>query len=291
MTDLFDTYDEYFRRLSLWNPSNIKINNEYNVDTLKNIFNCIDLTSLNTDDSKNKIKIFCNKVKDFQIYFPDMPNVAAVCVYPVFTDVINKALGDCKVQKAVVSAGFPSSQTFWEAKIAETKQSLFFGANEVDIVIPVGEFLEKNYDFTFLEISTIKKCTIDAKLKVILETGILNSTENIWKASLIAMDAGADFIKTSTGKLNISATPDAAWVMTHAIKAYYDKTGKKIGFKPAGGIVTVDDAMIYRSIVKEVLGDSWLNNNLFRIGASRLANNVLTEIEKIKGSDKVINYF
>jgi deoxyribose-phosphate aldolase len=289
MKELFDAYNEDFRQMPLWDPSNI--NKEYDIDILKNIFNCIDLTSLNTNDNKNSITFFCNKIKEFQTHFVDMPNVAAVCVYPVFATVISTVLRGTEVKKAVVSAGFPSSQTLIDIKIEETKLAVFNGANEIDIVISVGEFLDGNYDLVTEEIRKIKETTGKNKLKVILETGILNSQENIWKASLIAMDAGADFIKTSTGKHTVSATPDAAWVMTHAIKAFYEKTGKKIGFKPAGGIVTVDDAMMYWSIVKEVLCDSWLNNNLFRIGASRLANNVLTEIERLKGSDKVINYF
>ena len=291
MEHLLNAYIEDYKRMPLWNPSIIKNTGNYDENILKKIFNCIDLTSLNTDDNKNKIEKFCYKVKDFHSYFADMPNVAAVCVYPVFTDVINRILTETDVKKAVVSACFPSSQTFLNIKIEETRKAISLGTNEIDIVISVGEFLDNNYNSVAEEIRILKDIATDAKLKVILETGLLCSPENIWKASITAMESGADFIKTSTGKTNISATPEAAWVMTHAIKAFYNKTGKKIGFKPSGGIVSVEDAMIYLLIVKEVLGDNHLNNKLFRIGASRLANNVLTEIETLKGVDKKINYF
>ena len=289
MEQLFKLFDEDFQQMQICNLQTIK--EEYNVEILKNIFNCIDLTSLKTDDNIESIKLFCTKVKYFQDRFADMPNVAAVCVYPVFAPVARKILSGTGVKKAVVSAGFPSSQTFAEIKAAETKQALDYGANEIDIVISVGEFLSGNYGQVAEEIKSVKWEMGNAKLKVILETGMLVTAENIWKASLIAMNCGADFIKTSTGKTDISATPEAGFVMLHAIKAFYEKKGKKVGFKPAGGIVTVEDAMIYWSLVKNILGDEWLNNNYFRIGASRLANNVLTEIERIKGSDIVVNYF
>ena len=289
MEQLFNQFDEDFKRMQSYKLPDIK--EEYNTEILKNIFNCIDLTSLKTDDSKESIENFCNKVKDFQSHFNDMPNVAAICVYPVFTSVISKVLRGTEIGRAVVSAGFPTSQTFTEIKAAESKQAFDMGANEIDVVISVGEFLKGNYKYVADEIKSIKWETGNAKLKVILETGMLVSAENIWKASILAMDSRADFIKTSTGKTEISATPEAAWVMLNAIKAYYLKKEKKIGFKPAGGIVTVEDAMIYRSLVNFVLGEEWLNNNYFRIGASRLSNNILTEIEKLKGSNKVINYF
>lgn len=289
MTPLFDFFDEDFRQMPLWSPFDIE--KKYDIDILKNIFSCIDLTSLNTNDSSNKIEDFCEKVKYFHSHFIDMPNVAAVCVFPVFASVLGNVLSGTGVGKAVVSAGFPTSQTFLDVKIEETKRALFFGADEIDIVISVGEFLENNYEFVAEEINAIKNITENAKLKVILETGALDSAENIWKASLIVMEAGADFIKTSTGKYAVAATPEAAWVMTHAIKAFNKKRKKKVGFKPAGGIVTVDDALIYWMIVDKVLGNEWLNNSYLRIGASRLANNVLTEIEKLKGSDKTVSYF
>ena len=291
MEHLLNTFIEHYKRMPLWNPSIIKNSEKYDANILRNIFNCIDLTSLNTEDNRDKIEKFCNKVKEFNSHFSDMPNVAAVCVYPVFADIINRNLAETDVKKAVVSACFPSSQTFLDIKIEETKKAISMGANEIDIVISVGEFLSHNYKFVAEEIRALKNVAGNAILKVILETGLLCSPENIWNASIIAMDSGADFIKTSTGKTNISATPEAAWIMTNAIKAFYLQTGKKVGFKPAGGIVTVEDAMIYRSIVKETLGDSHLNNRLFRIGTSRLANNVLTEIESLKGANKIVSYF
>ncbi|WP_262487090.1 deoxyribose-phosphate aldolase [Geofilum rubicundum] len=195
------------------------------------------------------------------------------------------------VNRAVVSASFPSAQTFLETKVEETKRAVFFGANEVDIVISVGEFLEGNYEFVGNEITTIKAVTGKAHLKVILETGALKDSASIWKASLLAMEAGADFIKTSTGKLSPAATPEAAWVMTHAIKAYAKKKSKMIGFKPAGGIATVEDALLYWAIQEQVLGEKWLSNNYFRIGASRLANQLLTEIEAMKGKQGDVSYF
>ena len=283
-------YEEDFKNIASWNPSLIEVR-KTETGLLKRIFNSIDLTSLNSTDSINSISIFCKKVLEFPDKFHDMPNVAAVCVYPLFASVLAKFLNGTDVRKAVVSASFPSSQTFPEIKIEETKLALSNGADEIDIVIPVGEFLENNYEFVVEDIASIKDIMGNAKLKVILETGALGTGENIWKASILAMNAGADFIKTSTGKVNISATPEAAWIMTHAIKAHVRHTGAKIGFKPAGGISTVDEAILYWSIVENVLGEEWLNNNLFRIGASRLANNLLTEIEKLNGNSKAVSFF
>jgi deoxyribose-phosphate aldolase len=290
MNPLFDLFENDFKEMAAWNPAVIEPINT-TPDLLKKLFSCIDLTTLNTTDSSNKVEDFCEKVLNFPSHFPDMPNVAAVCVYPVFASIPSAFLKTSEVQRAVVSAGFPSSQTFLDVKVLETKRALFLGANEVDIVISVGEFLEGNYEFVSEEIRAIKSIMGDAHLKVILETGALSTPENIWNASLVAMEAGADFIKTSTGKMPVSATPEAAWVMTHAIKAFEKNSQKKIGFKAAGGIVTVADAKLYWGIVDKVLGEEWLNSQHFRIGASRLANNILTEIESLSGSDKVIGYF
>ncbi len=290
MNPLFDLFEEDFKNMQAWTPASVSVKAS-DIELLKKIFGCIDLTSLNTTDSSNQIEDFCEKVVNFPKHFPDMPNVAAVCVFPVFASIPAKYLNNTDVQRAVVSAGFPSSQTFLDVKVDETKRALFFGANEVDIVISVGEFLEGNFEFVAEEIRTIKSVMGEAHLKVIIESGTLASPENIWKASLVAMEAGADFIKTSTGKLTPAATPEAAWVMTHAIKAFERRSKKTIGFKPAGGIVTVDDAKLYWEIVETVLGDKWLNPSLFRIGASRLANNLLTEIEKLSGNDKTVSYF
>lgn len=290
MNTLFDLFEEDFKNMQPWTPACVTAKAS-DIELLKKMFGCIDLTSLNTTDSSNQIEDFCEKVVNFPKHFPDMPNVAAVCVFPVFASIPAKYLANTDVQRAVVSAGFPSSQTFLDVKVDETKRALFFGANEVDIVISVGEFLEGNYEFVAEEIRTIKSVMGEAHLKVIIESGALASSENIWKASIIAMEAGADFIKTSTGKLTPAATPEAAWVMAHAIKAFEKRSKKTIGFKPAGGIVTVDDAKLYWGIMETVLGDKWLNPSLFRIGASRLANNLLTEIEKLSGNERAVSYF
>jgi deoxyribose-phosphate aldolase len=290
MNPLFDLFESDFKAMAAWNPVFIEPTTT-TPELLKNIFSCIDLTTLNTTDSSNKVEDFCEKVLNFPTQFPDMPNVAAVCVYPVFASIPSAILKTTNVQRAVVSVGFPSSQTFLDVKVQETKRALFLGANEVDVVISVGELLEGNYEFVAEEIRAIKAVMGGAHLKVILETGALSSPENIWNASLVAMEAGADFIKTSTGKIAVSATPEAAWVMTHAIKAFEKNSQKKIGFKAAGGIVTVEDAKLYWGIVDKVLGEEWLNPQHFRIGASRLANNILTEMELLSASDKVIGYF
>jgi len=267
----------------------------YDSETVKNLFNCIDLTSLNTDDSHKKIENLCNKVKDFRNHFPDVQNVAAVCTFPAYALQLKDLLRKTEVKRAVVSASFPHSQTFFVSKIEETKNALEYGANEIDIVIDIGEFLDGNYNEVgstiYLIKNTMTEIDNESKLKVILETGILSSPENIWKSSLLSLVAGADFIKSSTGKHSISATPEAVWVMAHAIKAFQEKNGKQAGIKPSGGIVTIEDAMIYWAIVKKVLGSNYLNNNYFRIGASRLANNLLTELEKLKGTKKIVNYF
>lgn len=290
MNPLLDLFEEDFKNMQPWSPASVSPKAS-DIELLKKMFGCIDLTSLNTTDSSNQIEDFCEKVVNFPKHFPDMPNVAAVCVFPVFASIPAKYLANTDVQRAVVSAGFPSSQTFLDVKVDETKRALFFGANEVDIVISVGEFLEGNYEFVTEEIRTIKSVMGEKHLKVIIESGALAPPENIWKASIIAMEAGADFIKTSTGKLTPAATPEAAWVMTHAIKAFEKRSKKTIGFKPAGGIVTVDDAKLYWGIMETVLGDKWLNPALFRIGASRLANNLLTEIEKLSGNERAVSYF
>ena len=253
------------------------------VQVLELMFNCIDLTSLNATDSSFSISDFVDKVNLFEKSYPDLKNVAAVCVYSVFAPVMKSTLRAKNVKKAVVSGGFPSSQTFSDIKRDETKKALAFGANEIDIVISIGEFLEGNYEFVSEEIIGIKEVMGGSHLKVIIESGALRTIEDIWIASLLSMQSGADFIKTSTGKLPVGATPEAAYVMCTAIKHFYQKTGKKIGFKPAGGVSTIEEALIYYQIVNEVLGREWLNNDLFRIGASRLANSLLAKILGLKG--------
>ncbi len=244
----------------------------------KLLFNCLDLTTLKTEDSEESVLKFTERVNEFENEYPDLKNVAAICVYPCFAKIVSQSLEVEEVNIACVSGGFPSSQTFTEVKVAETALALADGATEIDIVIPVGKFLSGDYESMCDEIEEIKSICGDRHLKVILETGALKSVDNIWKAAILAMYSGADFIKTSTGKQEPAATPEAAYVMCQAIKAYYEKTGRKVGFKPAGGINSVNDALVYYTIVKEVLGTEWLNNTLFRIGTSRLANLLLSEI-------------
>ena len=250
----------------------------------KLLFNCIDLTTLKTEDSEESVLKFTERVNELDNEHPDLKNVAAICVYPNFAKIVSQSLEVESVNVACVSGGFPSSQTFTEVKVAETALALADGATEIDIVIPVGKFLSGDYEGMCDEIEEIKSICGDRHLKVILETGALKSADNIWKASILAMYSGADFIKTSTGKQEPAATPEAAYVMCQAIKAYHEKTGRKVGFKPAGGINSVGDALVYYTIVKEVLGKEWLNNTLFRIGTSRLANLLLSDIvgEEVK---------
>ena len=245
----------------------------------KFLFNCIDLTTLNSTDSDESVMKFTQKVNQFDEEFPDLKNVAAICVYPNFAEVVKDTLEVEDVKIACVSAGFPSSQTFIEVKVAETAMAIMEGADEIDIVISVGKFLSGDYETMCDEIQELKATCKEHHLKVILETGALKTAANIKKASILSMYAGADFIKTSTGKQQPAATPEAAYVMCQAIKEYHALTGNKIGFKPAGGINCVNDALIYYTIVKEVLGEEWLNNGLFRLGTSRLANLLLSEIK------------
>ena len=256
---------------------------ENNTEEVKKLlFNCIDLTTLNSTDSDESVMKFTEKVNKFDDEFPDLKNVAAICVYPNFAEVVKNTLDVDGINIACVSAGFPSSQTFIEVKIAETAMARMEGADEIDIVISIGKFLSGDYETMCEEIQELKDTCKERHLKVILETGALKTASNIKKASILSMYSGADFIKTSTGKQQPAATPEAAYVMCEAIKEYYEKTGNKIGFKPAGGINTVNDALIYYTIVKEILGEEWLNNKLFRLGTSRLANLLLSDI---KGED------
>lgn len=244
----------------------------------KFLFHCIDLTTLKCTDSEQSVMKFTEKVNEFDDKYPDLDNVAAICVYPNMAEIVNDTLEADHVNIACVSGGFPSSQTFTEVKVVETAMALHAGADEIDIVIPVGKFLEGDYEGMCDEIEELKEVCGDKHLKVILETGALKTASNIKKASILSMYSGVDFIKTSTGKENPAATPEAAYVMCNAIKEYHRETGRKIGFKPAGGINTVKDALTYYTIVKEVLGKEWLNNQLFRLGTSRLANLLLSDI-------------
>lgn len=255
-----------------------------NSEVKKQLFHCIDLTTLKCTDSEESVMKFTEKVNEFVDKYPDLDNVAAICVYPNMAEIVSDTLEADNVKIACVSGGFPSSQTFMEVKVAETAMAIHTGAEEIDIVMPVGKFLCEDYEGMCDEIGELKDICGEKPLKVILETGALRSASNIKKAALLAMYSGADFIKTSTGKEAISATPEAALVMCEAIKEYYQETGRKVGFKAAGGIDTAKKALAYYTIVKEVLGEEWLNNGLFRIGTSRLANQLLSEItgEEVK---------
>ncbi|MBN9301540.1 MULTISPECIES: deoxyribose-phosphate aldolase [Dysgonomonas] len=246
-------------------------------EVYKRIYSCIDLTSLNATDTREEIWNFTETVNDFE-GSSDVDNVAAICVFPNFVETVKEAL-TANVNIASVAGGFPSSQTFTEVKIAETGLAVASGADEIDIVLNLGYFLEENYEDVCEEIDEIKNACREAKLKVILETGALKSAKNIMKASILALYSGADFIKTSTGKVYEGATLEAAYVMCTAIKEYNQKTGNKAGFKASGGISTTEDAVKYYTIVREVLGDEYLNKEYFRIGASRLANNLLESIK------------
>ena len=262
------------------------------LEVLKKIIGFIDLTTLNSTDTTEKVEGMCLKVNDLAKTYPGVPNVAAICVYPNFVSVVNYSLKVKNVGIASVAAGFPSSQTFLDIKILESKMAVESGATDIDIVISVGEFLSGNYQKVFDEIVAIKKAVGKAHLKVILETGALSDPLKIWEASLLAMNAGADFIKTSTGKMQPAATLEAAIVMVEAINQYHKQTGRKVGFKPAGGISTSKDAAKYYTVVKEIVGDEWLNSELFRIGASSLANKILSDIIQLEsGKDQEIVYF
>lgn len=244
----------------------------------KFLFGSIELTSLKTTDSDESIMAFTEKVNEFDATYPDLPHVATICVYPCFAKTVSETLEVDGVEIACVSGSFPSSQALIEVKVAETALAVKDGATEIDIVMPVGKFLSGDYEGVADDISELKQACGDAPMKVILETGCLKTASNIKKASIISMYAGADYIKTSTGKLEPAATPEAAYVMCQAIKEYYDETGIQIGFKPAGGINSVMDAITYYTIVKEVLGEKWLTNKWLRLGTSRLANMLLSEL-------------
>ena len=248
-----------------------------NVEVWKQCLHSIDLTTLNGEDTTEKVEKMAQAVNEFEEHFPEIPNVAAMCVYPALVQTAADTLTE-PIGIAAVAAGFPASQTFVEIKVAESAMAVAAGATEIDIVISIGKFLEGNYQEVYDEISEVKAAIQDAHLKVILETGALKTAENIYKASILAMAAGADFIKTSTGKVPVNATPEATYVMCQAIKAWKEKTGAKVCYKPAGGVSTTDEAVQHYTLVKEILGEDWLNNESFRFGASRLANNLLTSI-------------
>ena len=262
-----------------------KVPENDNMDVKRFLFGSIELTTLKTTDSDTSVLAFTERVNDFDNEYPDLPHVATICVYPCFAKTVAESLEVDGVEIACVSGSFPSSQARIEVKVAETSLAVADGATEIDIVMPVGKFLSGDYEGVCDDIAELKAaCGEDVAMKVILETGALKTASNIKKASILSMYAGADCIKTSTGKLEPAATPEAAYVMCQAIKEYYDKTGIQIGFKPAGGINSVMDALIYYTIVKEVLGEKWLTNKWLRLGTSRLANMLLSELkgEQIK---------
>ena len=244
----------------------------------KFLLGSIELTTLKATDSEESVLQLTERVNEFDNLYPNLPHVAAICVYPCFANIVSQSLEVEGVEVTCVSGSFPSSQAQIEVKTIETALALKDGATEIDIVMSIGRFLSGDYETLCDEISELKAVCGEQKMKVILETGLLGSAENIKKAAILAMYSGADYIKTSTGKENPAATPEAAYVMCQAIKEYFEKTGIQIGFKPAGGINTVQDALVYYTIVKEVLGEKWLTNQWFRLGTSRLANLLLSDI-------------
>ena len=250
-------------------------------DTLevkKFLMGSVELTTLKTTDSDESVLAFTEKVNQFDEAYPTLPHVATICVYPRFAKIVSETLEVDGVEIACVSGSFPSSQALIEVKTVETALAVKDGATEIDMVLSVGTFLSGDYETVCDEIQQMKEACGDKKMKVIVETGCLKTASNIKTASLLAMYSGADYIKTSTGKEMPAATPEAAYVMCQAIKEYYEQTGVQIGFKPAGGLNSVMDAIIYYTIVKEVLGEKWLTNQWFRMGTSRLANLLLSEV-------------
>lgn len=268
------------------------IKKESKVQGLKLALNMIDLTTLEGKDTEGKVKQMCYKAAHLHDVLPNLPTVAAVCVYPTMVKVAKSALKGTNIKVASVATGFPSGQTTTEIKISDTKFAVENGADEVDMVISRGEFLEGNYNYVFNEIAEVKEACASARLKVILETGELSTLDNVRKASEIAMHAGADFIKTSTGKISPAATMPVTLVMLEAIRDFYYSTGKMIGMKPAGGISTAKNALQYLVMVKETLGNAWLSNEWFRFGASSLANDVLMQLQKeVTGVYQSSDYF
>lgn len=249
-----------------------------NKEVYKVVFNSIDLTTLQSTDSPQSVARFTERVNAFENEYPQFPNVAAICVYPNFVPVVRTVLDVSEVEIAAVSGAFPSSQTFPEVKIAETALAIEGGADEIDIVFNLGNYFDGDYEEVCDEISELKHSCRGGKLKVIIESGALKTAENIKAASVLSLYAGADFLKTSTGKEYPGASLEAAYVMAQCIKEYYEKTGNRVGFKAAGGVRTTEDAVKYYTIIKEVLGEEWLSNEYFRIGASSLANAVLADL-------------
>lgn len=261
-----------------------KVHENDTLEVKQFLMGSVELTTLKTTDSDESVMAFTERVNQFEAEYPNLPHVATICVYPRFAKTVAETLEVDGVEIACVSGSFPSSQALIEVKTVETALALKDGATEIDMVMSVGAFLSGDYETVCDEIQQMKETCGEQKMKVILETGCLKTAKNIKTASILAMYAGADYIKTSTGKLEPAATPEAAYVMCQAIKEYYDETGIQIGFKPAGGLNSVMDALIYYTIVKEVLGEKWLTNQWLRLGTSRLANMLLSEVtgEEVK---------
>lgn len=256
-----------------------------NADVYKKIFNSIDLTTLKTTDSQQSVAKFTERVNSFEEDYGDLPPVAAICVYPNFVPVVRTTLDVSSVGVAAVAGAFPTSQSFIEVKVAEIGLAVEAGADEIDVVLNVGDFFDGDYESVCDDLDEMKHSCRSARMKVILETGALKTAHNIRDASVLALYSGADFLKTSTGKEYPGASLDACYVMCQCIREYYEKTGRAVGFKAAGGISTTEDVLKYYTIVKTVLGEKWADSNeLFRIGASRLANALLSDIvgEQVK---------
>lgn len=270
------------------------IDNVTSPEVLKNCMALMDLTTLHTEDSPGSVKKLVGKVNSFMNDYPEYPLPASICVFPNLASVVRENLATSDVHVTAVAGCFPTSQSFIEVKVKECEMAVEAGADEIDIVLALNAFMSGDEEAARKEIRTIRAAVDEAAakagrkvtLKVILETGLLVTPENIANASFLAMEEGADFIKTSTGKVNVNATPMAAYIMCESIKAFHEKTGRKVGFKAAGGISTSKDAVCYHSIVKTILGNDWINKELFRFGVSRLANSLMSSIEQ-----KTVVYF
>ena len=264
----------------------IAANRNGNLDVYKFCYSAIDLTTLSCTDSVESVREFARKAVDFNRVFPNIPNVASICVYPPFVETVGLEVDGTPMRITSVAGAFPASQSFIEVKALEVAMAIENGADEVDIVLNPGMVMAGHIDEAASEVELLREEAKDVVLKVIIESGALKTPELIRRASLVSMFAGADFVKTSTGKIDVAATPEAAFVMCHAIRDYYNATGRKVGFKAAGGVRTPEDAALYYTIVEEVLGKEWLTTDLFRIGASSAANNLISAIV-----DKSTKYF
>ena len=262
----------------------VAANRNGNVDVYKFCYSAIDLTTLSCTDSHESVREFARKAVEFTEKYPNIPNVASICVYPPFVEDVGLEVDGTPMRITSVAGAFPAAQSFIEVKALEVAMAIENGADEIDIVLNPGLIISNHIDEAASEVELLCNEAKDVVLKVIIESGALKTPELIRRASLVSMFAGADFVKTSTGKIDVAATPEAAFVMCHAIKDYYEKTGRKVGFKAAGGVRTAEDAALYYTIVERILGKEWITTDLFRIGASSAANNILSSIkgEQIK---------